>query len=135
MDLLSSSVERCRDSGIVVVGAAATIATTSVTDIRREDSGAFGDGISVSSHEGWQATAQITDSWITRSDRAGVAAFGAEVLLGTTTLDCNGIDLNGETNAGLPFQLNDLGANWCGCDDRSWPCAVLSSGLQPPPPL
>lgn len=55
--------------------------------------------------------------------------------LGSTLLDCNTMDIDGETNSGLPFTSTDLGGNSCGCGPESREGVVLSSNHQAPAPL
>ena len=47
-------------------------------------------------------------------------------------LECNTIDLNGETLFGVPSEFEDGGGNQCGCDGAIEPCRVLSANLEPP---
>jgi len=87
------------------------------------------------------ATAALTGCRIDGSERAGVAASGAAAAISKSTLECNAIDLDGETIGETRSSFEDLGGNGCGCLEESWECKVLSSSLeahspldQPPPP-
>jgi hypothetical protein len=131
----SARVEDCRETGIMVIGAQAQIEHTYIDQIAKDGAGQFGDGLAVATHPGWPATVTMLDSFVGASSRAGIAAFGANVQLGRTTVECNPIDLDGEKNGGATFLLEDLGGNACGCDDTARPCRVLSSNLQPPGPI
>ena len=74
----------------------------------------------------------VTDSRIESSDHAGIASFAATVEMTGTVLECNGIDLNGETHEGGPFAFLDHGRNRCGCREGTGACIALSVGLTPP---
>lgn len=69
------------------------------------------------------------------SARAGISSFGAAVEIGSTTLECNSIHLDGEQYRGNDFSFDDLGGNACGCAGAPVVCQVLSSGLAPPEPI
>jgi hypothetical protein len=122
------------DSGIYVIASSAEIAGVAVRGTKASPaSGLFGDGISVLS-QGGPASATVSASLITGSSRAGLSSFGAELTLASTTLDCNEIQLDGETY-GDAAKYEDHGGNTCGCKGASTVCQVLSGGLAPPDPL
>jgi hypothetical protein len=131
----SSTVESCRETGIMVIGAQAHIEGVQVRDTASDGLGAFGDGIAVATHPYWPASVAVVDSQVTHNDRAGIASFGAEIQLGRTVVNCNSIDLDGERNNGSEFTFEDAGGNACGCADATWACRVLSSNLQAPDPV
>jgi hypothetical protein len=76
----------------------------------------------------------IDESIVTDAPRAGVATFGSEITIGGSWLECNTIQLNGETVAGNEYAFVDLGSNVCGCGGTT-PCKMLSSSLAAPPTL
>jgi len=61
-------------------------------------------------------------------------AFGATVNLGDTALECNRIDLDGESTEVGANALIDLEGNTCVCEGASAVCKVLSASLAPPSP-
>lgn len=131
----STTVEDCHETGIIVIGADVELADVRVAGTAPDDHGGFGDGIAVASHFGWPARATVLGCHVADSARAGIASFGAQILLGGTQVDCNSIDLDGEENGGAPFVFEDLGGNVCGCSGESRFCQVLSSNLEPPSPI
>jgi hypothetical protein len=99
----------------------------------------FGDGIAVSSdlvveEELVPTTADIVRATVERSARAGVANFAATVSLAQSLLECNFIDLDGETIDGVPFVFEDAGDNVCRCGAETYTCQVVTSNIQPPLP-
>ena len=74
----------------------------------------------------------LAASRIEASARAGLSSFGAAVDIGATSFECSPIALDGEEQLGVPFALQDLGENDCGCSGAAATCKVLSSALQPP---
>jgi hypothetical protein len=90
--------------------------------------GLYGDGIvyTALSH------GDIRDSYIEGAARAGVANFGSEMSMGTTTLECNDIQLAGQDLLATPFTFTDAGDNHCGCGKQTDDCKVLSANLLPP---
>jgi hypothetical protein len=81
------------------------------------------------------AGAIMTVSRVTENARAGLSSFGAAVTLGSSTLTCNAVDLNGEAFHDQPFVFEDLGVNGCGCPEATGTCKAFSVGLAPPEPL
>jgi hypothetical protein len=55
--------------------------------------------------------------------------------LGTTSIECSTIDLDAESFPGFVASFQDLGGNECSCPGNVRPCAVLSTGLEPPAPV
>ena len=93
--------------------------------------GLFGDGLAVFA-SAYAASAVVTGSRVEGCARAGVSNFGAWLKMGSTTLDCDSIPLDGESSAvGAPTFVDD-GANTCSCSGASAVCQVLSDGLAPP---
>jgi hypothetical protein len=119
---------------VTVVSATASIQGTAVRDSTSSMLDAsFGDGVAVASADAQgPARLLVGAALITGSQRAGLTVFGASVELSGTRLDCNVIHLDGELNAGLSFDLRDLGGNHCGCGAEPAECRVASSSLAPP---
>jgi hypothetical protein len=91
----------------------------------------FGDGVCLGGST-LAASAQITNSRVEASARAGISTFGGAVTLGTTTFECDAIPLDGETLGSTNASFDDRGGNVCGCGGTSSVCQVLGSGLAPP---
>jgi hypothetical protein len=132
-----SLIERAHEQSLLVVGSDATVDGSVVRDtLRSALDGLHGDAIAIVTLASGPASAtRIARARIERSARAGITAFGAHAELGSTILDCNQIDLNGESYHGVDFTFTDLGGNSCGCADTKVTCAARSAGLQPPEPL
>jgi hypothetical protein len=131
----ASAVQRQHDVGIFVAAATATLEGVLVEETApRALDGGFGDGIAVFSVMllPVPGTVVVSASRIAGNARAGISSFGGHLELGTTRLDCNLIDLDGEDNEGSAASFMDLGKNGCGCGDASTGCQVLTSGLTPP---
>ncbi len=133
-------VERSHQAGIAVLGAVATVDLAEVRETMAND-GRFGDGLLViapwnkATGVPFETRATVSNTRVSASARAGVGNFGGRVELGATQLECNGIQLAGEHNGPVDYAFQDLGDNACGCDAQSTACQVLSSNLEPPPPL
>ena len=132
-----TTVERCQQSGLSVLGATASFESVVVRDALPDENGAFGDGLvaSLLLFEGlgdFPTTVTMTSSRIENSPRAGVLAFAADVSLADTHLSCNDFHLNGEVFEHHDFVIVDEGGNSCGCGDTVETCKVLSSGLDVP---
>jgi len=132
LSMTASLLEDCEEAGLSVVHstvmldnvAVRTVRTTSKPPLR------FGDGVLVvSSGDG---AAYLRNSLVAHAARAGIAAFGSHVELEATTLDCNAIDINGETNDTVESSLADSGGNRCGCGADERDCHILSTALEPP---
>jgi hypothetical protein len=134
--IVSSVVERSADCGVLLLDSALTMESTAVLDTVPGGGGVLGDGIAAITEFG-EAHLTVSSSRVAGSARAGISCFGAKVDLGTSTLACNAIDLNGDPSfmGGGLCSLTDSGGNACGCGDVSGPCTMLSSTLQPPPAL
>jgi hypothetical protein len=134
----SATVRRCliehnQGFGVSAIESNLTLDQVAVLDTRALDNGSYGDGVaSASSSLTDPAIITITGSTISGSARAGIAAFGGEVRLGTSAIECNVIDIDGEPFEQSPFTLTDLGGNACGCSDTVRVCQVVSAGLTPP---
>jgi hypothetical protein len=95
------------------------------------DGGTFGDGVTIA-FSNKPTTAVLRRARIEESTRAAVSNFGATVVLSDTTIHCNTLQLNGETNFGNASTFIDEGGNVCGCDGELGECKQTSSALQPP---
>jgi hypothetical protein len=128
-------IEDVRESGITVVGSDLWLEGSLVRDAKgTESAGTFGDGVSVVRSD-QDANAFIWASRIEATARAGVSNFGGKVEISTTTLECNPIQLNGESLEGADASFVDSGGVGCGCAGSTETCAVSSSELTPPEPL
>lgn len=139
--LRDSIVERHHDASVLVFSAEASIEHSRIGDTApEEDSGHMGDGLQVLSFADFMApaSARVTRSRFERAARAGIACFSADLMLDTTVLECNAIDLAAEVWPGLqpPHEsvLHDLGGNVCGCDGQTSVCKGISSQLEAPTP-
>jgi hypothetical protein len=135
-----SVVEQARGAGITVVASDLIANHVVVRDSLPQDAeNDFGDGVVVSATmlltPGLFPTQlDLSHATIQASARAGVATFAAPIALADSLFDCNGLDLNGESDMVGDFAIDDLGGNVCGCvaEQEQHPCQVLSSGLTPP---
>ncbi|WP_434041434.1 hypothetical protein [Sorangium cellulosum] len=134
--LRGSIVEENHDGGVLVISADAAIESTVVRATRSNADGTFGDGITVASNGG-VARASITSALVEDNARAGVASFSAAVLLVSSTVQCNRIDLNGEDEVeGQPFTFDGSRGNLVGCGEPlSSTIVVQSARLAAPPPI
>ena len=136
----SSVLERSKEQGLTIVDSEATVEGTVVRDVSGGDSEwVFGDGIDVVSERIPPSRLVLRDSEVSRSVRAGVANVGGDVSLERARFECNTLHLDGELLLGPPFEVpylfHDLGGNSCGCEGQRMECVVLTTGLQPPPPI
>lgn len=90
----------------------------------------FGDGIIVLALDR-AAAATIEEVAVEENARAGLSNFGADVTLRGNRLTCNAFDLNGESTDRGDFFYEDLGGNYCGCDELA-PCRAATSNLAVP---
>jgi hypothetical protein len=95
------------------------------------DTGFMGDGVVA-----WDgSTVYMFENNIEITDRAAVSNFGSYVALGDNHFRCQSFDMNGEKYLALDFVYNDLLDNLCGCPIANGPCSMVSSSLEPPPPV
>jgi hypothetical protein len=127
-----SAMEQNHEEGLCIIGSEVDIDNVVVSDTAPVAPG-LGDGISVAAFAA-PASATIHGSRVEANARAGIAAFGASIVLGDTVLECNPVHLDGEDLAG-PFSFQDVGGNVCGCGGTAEACKVLSTELAPPQPL
>ncbi|WP_437525539.1 right-handed parallel beta-helix repeat-containing protein [Sorangium sp. So ce726] len=132
--LRSSLVEESVDSGLALFGSVVTLEETTVRSTRSSADGLQGNGVTIVKDLG-DSEATLTGVRIEASDGAAVASFGASVALARSTIECNFIDLNVETESGTAGKITDGGQNQCGCQGVSIPCRAKSAGLAPPEPL
>jgi len=137
LTLKSSLVEAVATSGITIIGATGTADHVLVRGVVPDGGGLFGDGISVQALmtpvEGLgRASLTIGDSLVVRSKRAGIAVFGADLVLSTTSALCNPFDLDAEPLRGPP-NLTDSGGSFCGCTGVLGACKAASASLAPIP--
>jgi hypothetical protein len=124
-----SSVIGSTDGGLVVFDSEAVVDGCLVDGVATNPAdGSFGDGIAVIGNT--PAHLRVTGSRVTHAARSGIANFSATVTIGTSTVTCNGFDLDGEAVSG-PFVFDDLGGNLCGCEALG-ACKVLTAALGPP---
>ncbi len=140
--LRGSLVDRNHEVGVAILGASLTLDDTVVRATQPDQSLGFGDGVALASSPTCPATGQLRASLIQDNARAGIASFGSAVAIEQVTLECNAIQLNGETDyalpgfpVSLPFSFDNLGGNLCSCNEQTSSCVVLSSGLAPPDAL
>jgi len=134
----TASIESCRIEenltfGIYAADAAISVSGTFIATTRPQTSnGDYGDGIAVVTLEpqlGLPASLELSGSRIDDNARAAVMAFGANVAMGETTLDCNGREVIGrseylgKTN---PYGFVDRGRNLCGCGTSRGQCEMTS---------
>lgn len=129
------AIEDSREVAVAIAGTDATIEWSRVSTTAPQDSDGFGGDALVVQALGASSTASIEGSLLESSHRAGIASFGAKVLLGSSQLECNAFHLNGEVWDGQPFDFDDLGGNVCGCDGEAVVCMLMSADLEPPAPL
>lgn len=134
LTLVASVVDGGYEAGVCVLDSEATVVGSVVRGIRAlPSSHAFGDGIAVEGSS--SSRIDVTGSRVEESERAGISAFGGAVTLGTTVLECNAIHLDGEPSGQVDPSFVDSGTNVCGCEGATSPCRLVSSQLEPPPPL
>jgi hypothetical protein len=130
-----SLVEKSTYGGVVALGSDVTLDSSIIRDTAmRPNDGAFGDGLLVASDPG-AGSAVVSNVRLESNARAAISNFGASVTLGTSVLECNAIDLDGEPLGGASYDFQDEGGNVCGCAGNTVACTVLSSALSPPAPL
>ncbi|WP_437752274.1 right-handed parallel beta-helix repeat-containing protein [Sorangium sp. So ce1389] len=129
-------VEHNHSFGVTIFDSDAAIEASAVRATQGARDETRGDGIAVRSY-GLPANATITSTVVDSNARAGISSFSAAVVLVSSAVQCNRIDLNGEDLVeGQPFTFDGSKENLCGCGDEAHPtCAVLSANLSPPEPI
>jgi hypothetical protein len=131
-ELGSSLIERAGEHSLLVVDSDVAVTNSVLRDTAPSAlDGLFGDGAAVVAYPPVLASLVVTGSRVERNARAGTAAFRAHAEVGTSIYECNAFDLDSEGDA----TFIDLGGNTCGCNGETAPCAIRSSGLEPPEPL
>ncbi|KYF93024.1 hypothetical protein BE20_10370 [Sorangium cellulosum] len=125
-------VEQNHSFGVTVFGSDATIEASAVRSTKGGNAGTRGDGVAVHSSDS-PATATITSTAIESNARAGISSFSAAVVLVSSAVRCNKLDLNGrEEVEGQRFTFDGSKDNVCGCDAPVSPCPVETATLSPP---
>jgi len=117
--------------GVLALGGTVSLDQVWIRGTAAKANGIAGDGVTL----GWNdvpALGDIQRSRIEGSERAGIAIFGTSLTLGSTELECNTIQLDGEPFGGQSFAIDNLGGNACGCGPESETCKVVSAQLEPP---
>lgn len=127
-------IEGNTEAGITVFGSSAAIEATAIRDTAARSTGMLGDGLVVVSYL-VEADATLSGSLLHRTERAAVLNVAASVAIAGTMLECNTIDLDGETGDMGDYTFEDAGDNLCGCDGEEVGCRIVSSDLEPPTPL
>jgi len=134
LSLYRSAVEQSQEAGVMVIDSDATLEASIIRDTSPSAAHGFGHGIVVVSDLA-QATAHITGTRVERSALAGLAAWGALVVLGDSSFVCQAFDLNAETYLQRAAAFDDLEGNLCGCPEPNAPCRAASANLEPPTAL
>ncbi|MBI4704672.1 MAG: right-handed parallel beta-helix repeat-containing protein, partial [Deltaproteobacteria bacterium] len=130
--LRGSLVEQSHEAGVFVVDSDATIDGCRIVHTLPNHFGRFGDGLVVAGLPAQPASARVVATRIEQSARAALSNFGASMTHGSTLMQCQSFDLEGEPNGGSNFSFDHLGGSLCGCPVADRECAVLSAGLDPP---
>ena len=134
-DFRGSLIERVHEFGVYISSSDAAAEAMVVRNIVPRQSGEFGDAFAALGWEMEGAKLFVFSSLLQQNARAGVSAFGADVVIGNTLIDCNMLDLDREVLDGVDASFDDQGHNRCGCDGSYGDCKVVSTNLQPPEPL
>jgi len=119
LQIESSLIEDSHEAGLMAIGAEFVVERTTISRTEQNQLGEFGDGIAVTSHPLWHCAAVIHDCHVDASLRAGVASFGASVELRGSTLECNGVQLDGEQATAEAFDF---------CGSRGQPLRLRGRG-------
>ena len=130
VSVTGSVLEEHQEAAVAVFGSDVSLAGTLVRGTHPLPDGTLGDGLLVLG----ESLVDVADSHIGTSARAGISNFGARVLLGTSSLECNPVQLDGEPMDG-DAAFEDEGGNRCGCDAEEEVCRVLSAELEPASPV
>lgn len=137
LTIRNSWLARSSSVGVYTEGTALIVEDSVIIDVApAPTTGFFGDGIlTLTTEESgvvYPGSALIRNTRIAAAARAGVASFSADVVIESSTLECNAIHLDAEHFGVIDAQFRNNGGNVCGCDGMSVPCQALSSGLTPP---
>jgi hypothetical protein len=130
LTLMGSLVEHSWHSGVVVMGAVATIDATVVRLTQLADDG-LGDGLLMFRKDGIDTSATVTNTHIDESERAAITLFGASLTVTQARSTCNAIDIDGEAYDSQTHAVDDQGDNLCGCPEATQACEVVTLGLEP----
>lgn len=138
-------IEQVQGLGIEIAQGQVTLDESVVRAATPDSHLGYGDAISLLTLADLPniASVAVTDSRLESTARAGISSFGGHVVIGSTEMECNPIDLDGETShlgtydggvAAVPAEakFEDRGGNRCGCSGETWDCAVRSMKLEPP---
>lgn len=121
--------------GVALLGVDLSVDGVVVSETREGIDGR-GDGLVVASEAADRlAAADLSSVFVASSARAGLANFAAAVAMTNVSLECNPIQLNGESTVVdfvHEFNFFDQGGNRCGCGATTEDCAVQSANLEPP---
>jgi len=141
LELHGSLLENNREVGIFFSSSDGEIESTVIRATLSNDSGAFGDGVGAASSleqvmKFGSAPPSVTihDTRIENNARAGVANFGANIVLTNSELVCHAFDLNGESAAGYAWSFDGSRDNQCGCPEAAGACGAKSAGIGAPKP-
>ncbi|MBW2454840.1 MAG: hypothetical protein JRI68_10030 [Deltaproteobacteria bacterium] len=129
----NSIVNENRELALVAVGTDATVDGSVIANTLPNGLGAFGDAVAAVNYY-QPAVLSIGFTRIESSARAAVGNFGSFVSLGSTTMQCQSFDLEGEPLNGGAFTFEDRGENRCGCPAADGVCLAVSVGLEAPEP-
>jgi hypothetical protein len=131
--IVGSRLQGSTSAGVLAFGSSVTVDRCQIEDTRAKPKGlGHGDGIALATAPFMtsllRASGTITSSVITKSARAGVVSWSADVSISNTSLTCNGFDL--EQGGSEVSNLIDGGANVCGCASTE-SCRAQSHALDP----
>jgi hypothetical protein len=99
--------------GVIVAASDLTLIDSIVAGTRAND-GRFGDGVVAVANTVGASSIVAKSVWVKDNARAGFAMFGGTLRLSSSSLSCNGFDLDVEDQPD-PVTLTDEGGNACGC--------------------
>ena len=134
LTVLGCLIEGNHDAGILFAGGEALIEDTEIRrTLARSADQRYGDGLTVFlPPEQLPTKVTVNRCRFADNTRAGVSNFGAEIVMGQSSFECNPIDIDGEPAQGQDFDFEEVGPNECRCDGESFACIVQSSNIEPP---
>jgi hypothetical protein len=129
--LAHSFVDGAAGFGVLVYDGSMVIDGSLVRGAPVSDEAQAGDGIVALTQTGG-GHADIRQTRVEHWPRAGITSFGTAIVLGSSMLECNTVQLDGEPHMGRTFTFDDAGGNVCGCNGDIAACKVSTSNLQPP---
>ncbi len=128
-------VDGAVETGVSVIASSATIEGSVIRDTKAMPTVAlFGDGVvamTLVALPTLRASVTVSTSLIAHNARAGVAAFGADLTLRDTLLDCNLTAVDTES-AGELAPAASFAGGLCGCGSALGTCIAQSSKLEAP---